>query len=352
MPRIKKTFPQQIQSIKNHNSCFKSLVKANENFNYLNSLISKTTNSEEVLLLLQNLSIYISNIDSRITTPSIPIENFLNQLKNRLLKVQSEFLKIQDCFQIINAMVFNIETFDVMNNSLIELHQYCLMIERFITQIYLTFEMIHIILKQISHESCHILVSSIEDFQKTFDQFVNEFSSKKEEISKFLNSAKEHIELIICYSESVSSLESKIQEVRNGQSTALSHQYYFANFLLSLQNELRTNITKKKSSMDILKKMIEKYASKQSAIQIECPTATQIDSILHVMSSISPQFELYRQSDSSPTARTYEQNLFNSRMRKGLNMINAMIANRNIQGIHKVCTYLGVFLERCKNRLP
>jgi hypothetical protein len=244
-------------------------------------------------------------------------------------------------------MVFNIETFDGMSCSVFELLQHCSTIESFISKIDSTFGMIRMILEQIPPESRQILVSSITIFRKTFDQFVNEFASKKEGIMKFLNSAKEHIEAMIRSSEITSILESKIQEVRSSLSTASSHQYCIASVLLSFQSQLTINQTNKTHLMESLKCIIEEYVRTQSERQIEFPTVTQIDSILRAMSSISPQFELYHHSDSSPTVRTYEQNLFDSRMKKGLNMI----ANHNMQGLHKVCAYLDVLLNHCYDRL-
>jgi hypothetical protein len=231
-----------------------------------------------------------------------------------------------------------------MSCSVFELLQHCSTIESFISKIDSTFGMIRMILEQIPSELRESLVSSIIIFRKTFDQFVNEFASKKEGIMKFLNSAKEHIEAMIRSSEITSILESKIQEVRSSLSTASSHQYCIASVLLSFQSQLTINQTNKTHLMESLKCIIEEYIQTQSA----CPmTVTQIDSILRAMSSISPQFELYHHSDSSPTVRTYEQNLFDSRMKKGLNMI----ANHNMQGLHKVCAYLDVLLNHCYDRL-
>jgi vacuolar-type H+-ATPase subunit I/STV1 len=249
-------------------------------------------------------------------------------------------------------MKFNIETFDGMSRSAFELLQHCSTIESLITQIESSFRMIRMILEQIPEESRQRLVASIQAFRDTFDQFVNEFASKKEEIMNFLNSAKEHIELMIRHSESASSLESKIQYVGSSLSMALLHQRCIASVLLSIQTKLTDNQTNITNLMESLKCIIEEYVRTQSERQIEFPTTTQIDSILHVMSSISPRFELYRQSDDSPIARTYEQNLFDARMKKGLDMIHAMIANQNTQGLRKVCAYLDVLLKRCYERLP
>jgi hypothetical protein len=102
---------------------------------------------------------------------------------------------------------------------------------------------------------------------------------------------------------------------------------------------------------DSMKRLIEEYVRTQPERQIECPTP-EIDSILREMSSISPQFELYRQSDKSPIRRTYEQNLFDTRMEKGLYMIHTMILKQNTQGLRKVCAYLTVLLNRCYKHLP
>ncbi len=354
MPRTKKTPTKKtLKSLilkANRIECLRNLFQAKRILTRLAS--SKITRDEE-FQLLQNLSIYLSNTHSRITTPSIPIERFLNQLKIHLLIAQMNFSNIRTCVQAINVMAFNIETFDGMSRSVFELLQHCSIIEGLITQIESTFGMIRTILEQIPPESRRILVSSITIFRKTFDQFVNEFASKKEGVMKFLNSAKEHIELIIRRSESASSLESKIQDVSSSLSTALSNKRsnLILSFLRSFQTELTVNQTNKTNLMESLKCIIEQYVRTQSERQIEFPTP-DIDSILRVMSSISPQFELYHHSDSSPTVRTYEQNLFDSRMKKGLNMIYAMIANQNTQGVRKVCAYLTVLLKYCYERLP
>lgn len=352
--RIKKTPTKKtLKSLilkANRIECLRNLFHSKRILTRLAS--SKITRDEE-FQLLQNLSIYLSNTHSRITTPSIPIERFLNQLKIHLLIAQMNFSNIRTCVQAINVMAFNIETFDGMSRSVFELLQHCSMIEGLITQIESTFGMIRTILEQIPPESRRILVSSITIFRKTFDQFVNEFASKKEGIMKFLNSAKEHIELIIRRSESASSLESKINDVSSSLSTALSNKRsnLILSFLRSFQTELTVNQTNKTNLMESLKCIIEQYVRTQSERQIEFPTP-DIDSILRVMSSISPQFELYHHSDSSPTVRIYEQNLFDSRMKKGLNMIYAMIANQNTQGVRKVCAYLTVLLKHCYERLP
>ena len=346
MPRTKKTPIKKTLEFKylkaNRGKCLKNLIEAKR---ILSLLASSKITRDEALRLLQHLSIYLTNTQSRITTPSIPIERFLNQLKIHLLIAQMNFSNIRDLVQTINRMMFNIETFDGMSRSVFELLQHCSMIESFISKIDSTFGMIRMIVEQIPSELRESLVSSITIFRKTFDQFVNEFSSNKERIMKFLNSAKEHIEAMIRSSEITSILESKIQEVSSSLSTASSHQYCIASVLLSFQSQLTINQTNKTHLMESLKCIIEEYIQTQS----ECPmTVTQIDSILRVMSSISPQFELYHHSDSSTTVRTYEQNLFDSRMKKG----HAMIANYNMQGLRKVCAYLDVLLKCCYDRLP
>ena len=352
MPRTKKTPTKKTRkslTLKaNRIECLRNLFEAKRILYRLAS--SKITHDEE-FQLLQNLLIYFLNTHSRITTPSIPIERFFNQLKIHLIIAQMIFSNIRTRVQAINVMAFNIETFDGMSHSVFELLQHCSMIEGFITQIESTFGMIRTILEQIPSESRQRLVLSITIFRKTFDQFVNEFASKKEGIMKFLNSAKEHIELIIRHSETASSLESKIQDVGSSLLTALSHQRCIASVLLSIQTKLAINQSNKTHSMESLKCIIEEYVRTQSERQIEFPTP-DIDSILRVMSSISPQFELYHHSDSSPTVRTYEQNLFDSQMKKGLDMIHAMITNQNTQGVRKVCAYLDVLLKRCYECLP
>jgi len=348
MPRTKKT-PKDLNFRINRKKCLRNLFEVKR---ILFLLASSEITEDEVFQLLQNLSINLKNTHSRITTPSIPIEHFLNRLKIHLIIAKMNFLNIKTCVQAINVMEFNIETFDGMSRSVFELLQHCSMIESLIAQIESTFGMIRMILKQILPESRQRLISSITIFRKTFDQFVNEFSSKKEEIMKFLNSAKEHIELMSRHSETASSLESKIQDVGCSLSTALSHKRCIESVLLSFETKLAINQTNQTHLMESLKCIIEEYVRTQSERQIEFPTVIQIDSILCVMSSISPQFEFYHQSKSSPTARTYEQNLFDERMKKGLDMIHAMIANHNIQGLRKVHAYLVVLFKRCYDKSP
>jgi hypothetical protein len=253
-------------------------------------------------------------------------------------------------------MIFITATFDEMSRSAFELLQHCSTIESLITQIESSFGMIRIILEQIPPESRQRLVASIQDFRATFDQFVNDFSPKKQEILKFLNSAKEHIELMIRHSEKASTLESKIQEVANFLSTSSLNQTLIGDHLLGLQNEQIKNETNASVLRNSMKHLVEEYVRTQSERQIECPTSRDIDEeitrILCVMSSISPQFELYRQSDESPVRQTYEQNLFDARMKKGLDMIHTMILKQNTQGLRKVCAYLTVLVNRCYKRLP
>jgi hypothetical protein len=304
------------------------------------------------LQLLGSLSMFLINTHSRITIPSIPIERFLNQLKIHLLIAQTKFLDVcRNHVQQINEMNFDTSTFDGMSRSVFELLQHCSMIESLITQIESSFGMIRMILEQIPPESRQRLVKSIQNFRNTFDKFVNDFSSKKEEILMFLNSAKKHIELMISHSETASSLESKIQDVSSSLSTASSHTMCMESVRSCLQTQHTKNETTIAYLIDSMKRLIEDYVQTQPEKQIEFPTVndvkTQIDSILHVMSSISPQFELYHHSDSSPTARTHDQNLFDSRMKKGLNMIYTMIVNQNTQGVRKVCAYLDVLIKHC-----
>jgi hypothetical protein len=333
---------------KNRNKCLDNLIEAKRILSLLSS--GKITRHEE-LRRLGSLSMLLMNTHSRITTPSIPIERFLNQLKIHLLIAQMNFSNIKIHIEAINAMTFDTSTFDGMSHSAFELLQHCSTIESLITQIESSFGMIRMILEQIPEESRQRLVASIQAFRDTFDQFVNEFASKKEEIMKFLNSAKEYIELIILHSETVSSLESKIQNVGSSLLTASSNQISMESFLTGLKNKLTRNKMDTSRLTDLMKKLVEEYVRTQPERQIECPSL-DIDSILRAMSSISPKFELYRQSDDSPTARTYEQNLFNERMKKGLDMIHNMITIHNTQGLYKVCLYLTVLLNRCEKHLP
>lgn len=347
MPRTKK-IPKHLKIKIDRDKCFGNQLDVKE---ILFLLASSNITSDEALRLLGNLSMYLLNTYSRITTPSIPIERFLNQLKIHLIIAQMNFSNIRTCVQAINTMTFNVETFDGMSLSVFELLQHCSMIESLITQIDSTFGMIRMIVEQIIHESCQRLVLSITFFRKTFDQFVNEFVSKKEEIIKFLRSSKLYIESIIRNSDTESSLESKIQNVTISLSTASTHQSCIKKVIRSHQTELTMNQNRKTNLIEFLKCLIEEYVKTRSSRQIKFPNVTQIDAIIHVMSSISPQFELYHQSNSSPTARTYEQNLFDSQMKKGLDMIHAMITNHRIKGLRKVCAYLNVLLKHCYERL-
>jgi hypothetical protein len=293
----------------------------------------------------------LMNTHSRITNPSIPIEHFLKELKIHLIIAQMNFSNIQNNVQAINLMTFDTSTFDGMSLSAFELLQRCSTIESLITQIESSFGMIRMILEQIPEESRQRLVASIQPFRDTFDQFVSYFSPKKQELLKFLNSAKEHIELMIRHSEKASTLELKIQKVGSSLSPVLPNQTLIGFHLLNLQTLQIKNETDMSALTDSMKRLIEEYVRTQSERQIECPTP-DIDSVLRAMSSISPQFELYHQSDKSPIRRTYEQNLFDARMKKGLDMIHTMILKQNTQGLRKVCAYLTVLLNRCYERLP
>lgn len=333
---------------KNRGICLENLIEAKRILSLLSS--GKITYNEE-LRLLGSLSMLLMNTRSRITNPLIPIEPFLNELKIHLIIAKMNFLNILIHIEAINSMIFITATFDEMSRSAFELLQHCSTIESLITQIESSFGMIRMILEQIPQESRQRLVASIREFRDTFDQFVNDFSPKKEEILKFLNSAKKYSELMIRHSESASTLESKIQAVAKSLSTALSNQKCMGICLLDLQNEQIKNETNASVLRNSMKSLIEEYVRTQNEKQIKCPTP-DIDSIFRKMSQISPRFELYHQSDSSPTVRTYEQNLFESRIKKGLDMIHTMILNQNTQGIRKVCAYLNVLLKRCYENLP
>jgi hypothetical protein len=248
-------------------------------------------------------------------------------------------------------MTFDTSTFDGMSHSAFELLQHCSTIESLITQIESSFGMIRMILEQIPPESRQRLVASIQAFRATFDQFVSYFSPKKQELLKFLNSAKEHIELMIRHSEKASTLELKIQEVGSSLLTASSNQAVIGFSLLSLQTKQIKNETNMSALTDSMKRLIEEYVRTQPERQIECPSL-DIDSILRAMSSISPKFELYRQSDEYPIRRTYEQNLFDARMKKGLDMIHTMILKQNTQGLRKVCACLTDLLNCCYKCIP
>jgi hypothetical protein len=305
---------------RNRDKCFENLIEAKK---ILSLLSSGKITRDEALRLLGSLSMLLMNTHSRITNPLIPIEPLLNELKIHLIIAQMNFSNILVHVEAINSMIFITSTFDEMSRSAFELLQHCSTIESLITQIESSFGMIRMILEQIPEESFQRLVESIQAFRDTFDQFVNEFSQKNEELLKFLNSAKEAIDLMILHSEKASTLELKIQEVGSSLLTASSNQRLIEFRLRSLQKEQTENKTNMFALTDSMKRLIEDYVRTQHDRQIECPTSRDIDSILRAMSSISPRFELYRQSDDSPTARTYEQNLFDARIKKGLDMIHA-----------------------------
>jgi hypothetical protein len=332
----------------NRGICLGNLIEAKIIISLLSS--GKITR-DEALRRLGSLSMLLMNTHSRITNPLIPIKRFLNELKIHLIIAKMNFSNIQNNVQAINAMTFDTSTFDEMSSSVFELLQLCSTIESLITQIESSFGMIRMILEQIPPESRQRLVASIQAFRDTFDQFVNEFSQKKQELLKFLNSANEHSKLMTLHLETASTLESKIQEVSKSLSTASSNQTFIGNRLILLQTEQIKNEKNMFALTDSMKRLIEEYVRTQHERQIECPTP-DIDSILREMSSISPQFELYRQSDESPTVRTYEQNLFDARMKKGLDMIHNMITNHNTQGLLKVCAYLTVLLNCCYKHIP
>jgi hypothetical protein len=333
---------------KNRGMCLGNLIEAKR---IISLLSSGKISRDKALGCLGSLWVFLMNTHSRITKPLIPIEHFLNQLKIHIILAQMNFSNIQNNVQAINAMTFDTSTFDGMSHSAFELLQHCSTIESLITQIESSFGMIRMILEQIPPESRQRLVALIQAFRATFDQFVSYFSPKKQELLKFLNSAKEHIELMIRHSEKASTLELKIQEVGKSLLTASSNQISMQSFLSGRRNELTINQTQTALLTDLMKNLVEEYVRTQPERQIECPSP-DIDSVLRAMSSISPQFELYRQSDESPIRRTYEQNLFDARMKKGLDMIHTMILKQNTQGLRKVCAYLTVLVNRCYKRLP
>lgn len=344
----KKRTKRSVNLKNNRGICLGNLIEAKKIISLLSS--GKITR-DEALRRLGSLSMLLMNTHSRITNPSIPIERFLNELKIHILIAKMNFSNIQNNVQAINAMTFDTSTFDEMSSSVFELLQLCSTIESLITQIESSFGMIRMILEQIPPESRQILVASIQPFRDTFDQFVSYFSPKKQELLKFMNSAKENIVSITRHSEKAYTLELKIQGVAKSLSTASSNQTFIGNRLIFLHTEQIKNEKNTPVLFDSMKRLIEEYVRTQSERQIECPTP-DIDSVLRAMSSISPQFELYRQSDESPVRQTYEQNLFDAQMKKGLDMIHVMIANYNTQGLRKVCAYLTVLLNRCYERLP
>ena len=332
----------------NRGICIGNLIEAER---ILSLLASRKITIDEALGLLGSISIVLVNTHSRITTPLIPIDRFFNQLKIHLLISQTKFSDVRNHVGAINAMKFDISTFNNMSSSAFELLQRCSTIEGLITQIESSFGMIRMILEQIPEESRQRLFTSIQAFRYTFDQFVNDFFPKKEEILKFLNSAKEQIESVIRYSNASLSLKSKIQQITNELSTASSNRICMESVLSGFQNELTRNEKNISQLTDLMKHLIEEFFRTQHERQIECPTLN-IDPILRAISSISPKFELYHHSDSSSVKQTYAQNLFDTRMKKGLDMINKMILNQNTQGLRKVCAYLTVLLKRCYKCLP
>jgi hypothetical protein len=343
-----KRTPSSVNLKKSRGICLGNIIEAER---IISLLSSEKLTLNEALRRLGNISILLMNTHSRIMNPLIPIERFLNQLKIQLLIAQTKFLDIRNHVQQINSMTFNTSTFDEISHSLFELLQHCSMIECLITQIESSFGMIRMILEQIPEESRQRLVASIQAFRATFDQFVNDFSPKNEEILKFLNSGKEHIESMIHCSNASLSLKSKIQQLTNELSTASSNRICMGSVLSGSQNELTRNEKNISQLTDSMKHLVEEYVRTQHERQIECPFPN-IDSILREMSWISSRFELYHQSDESPIRKTYEQNLFDSRMKRGLAMVNAMVLNQNIQGLRKVCAYLTVLLNHCYERLP
>ena len=356
MARTKQKQPKKItlKSLilkKKRGPCLENLEEAK---GILSLLSSGKINFDERLRLLGTLSMFLINTHSRITIPSIPIERFLNQLKIHLLIAQTKFLDVRNHVQQINEMNFDTSTFDGMSRFAFELLQHCSIIESLITQIESSFGMIRMILEQILEqippESRQRLVKSIQNFRNTFDKFVNDFSSKKEEILKFLNSAKKHIELMISHSETASTLELKIQKLTNELSNASSNRICMGSVLSGIQNELTRNEKNTSHLLNSMKHLVEEFVSTQHKRQIECSTLN-IDPILLVMLSISQQFE-HSQLDKSRSSQTHEQNLFDARMKKGLDMIHIMIDNQNTQGVRKVCAYLTVLLKHCYKRLP
>jgi hypothetical protein len=102
-----------------------------------------------------------------------------------------------------------------------------------------------------------------------------------------------------------------------------------------------------------LKLHIKEYLDQKLSIQRECPNLILgiFSKILQEISLVSLMNSVSRQSRSSPIRRTCEQNLFDSRMKRGLTMVNAMVLNQNTEGLRKVCAYLYVLLRLLKKHL-
>jgi len=299
----------------------------------------------------------LMNIESRINIPSIPIEPLLNELKFDLTVVKNLFLNLIKFAEKLNNLECDLNTLDDISRFISNLNGYILMIDNEIKKIKLKFQTIDAILEEISDNSDEriALSLSIKSFQKMFDTFIGIYLLKKERALHFMNSAKEKIEFL----NSIFKIETKLNHNIMVESSPLgsSSQVRIVNqYLDKLRVQLKEIQSKKNVSIESLKLHIKEYLDLKSSIQRECPDLSDIPSmfikILQKISLVSLMNLVSRQSRSSPTRRTCEQNLFDSRIKRGLTMVNAMILNQNTEGLRKVCAYLTVLLKRCYKCLP
>ena len=341
---------------KNRGKCLGNLIEAKRIISLLSS--GKMTCDEE-FQRLGTLSMLLMNIESRINFPSIPIESLLNKLKFDLTVVKHLFLNLIKFAEKLNNPKCDFNTLDDISRFIYNLNEYISTIDNEINKIKLKFKIIDEILEEISDNSDErfalSLSLSIKSFQKMFDTFVGIYLSKKERALHFMNSAKKMIEFL----NSIFKIETKLNHNIMVESSPLgsSSQVYIVNqYLGRLRVQLKEIQSKKNVSIESLKLHIKEYLDLKSSIQRECPDLSNIPSmfikILQKISLVSLMNLGSRQSQSSPTRRTCEQNLFDSRIKKGLTMVNAMILNQNTEGLRKVCAYLTVLLKRCYENLP
>jgi hypothetical protein len=346
--------PFSVNLKKNRGECLGNLIEAKRIISLLSS--GKITKDEE-FRLLGTLSMLLMNTHSRITNPLIPIEPLLNELKFDLTVVKNLLLNLIEFAEKMNNPKCDLNTLDDISRFISNLNEYILTIDDEINKIKLKFKIIDAILEEISDNSDEriALSLSIKSFQKMFDTFVGIYLSKKERALHFMNSAKKMIEFL----NSIFKIETKLNHNIMVESSPLgsSSQVYIVNqYLGRLRVQLKEIQSKKNVSIESLKLHIKEYLDLKSSIQRECPDLSNIPSmfikILQKISLVSLMNLGSRQSQSSPTRRTCEQNLFDSRIKKGLTMVNAMILNQNTEGLRKVCAYLTVLLKRCYENLP
>jgi hypothetical protein len=340
---------------KNRGKCLGNLIEAKRIISLLSS--GKMTCDEE-FQRLGTLSMLLMNIESRINFPSIPIESLLNKLKFDLTVVKHLFLNLIKFAEKLNNPKCDFNTLDDISRFIYNLNEYISTIDNEINKIKLKFKIIDEILEEISDNSDErfalSLSLSIKSFQKMFDTFVGIYLSKKERALHFMNSAKEKIEFL----NSIFATETRVNcNIRDSSQLGSSSQVRIViQNLEKLHVQLKKIQNTKNVSIESLKLHIKEYLDLKSSIQQECPDLSNIPSmfikILQEISLISLMNLVSRQSQSSRTRRTCEQNLFDSRIKKGLTMVNACILNQNTEGLRKVCAYLTVLLKRCYENLP